>query len=204
MTARAVGIVWIRRSPIPSFIQDTTLCRQFPVTVKNKFQKIAVDNSHYFLPHTPPVGRGILSGMSDVSLSGLNLRETSATAETNEESAERLPIAQVPLAELEGLPLFEQFLLVWGTPERGLYLWQQWYDTQPEMSKAGMETLLAQTVEASGWDEDEAKRRLAVEKYLNDRGGAAFAAKFLDGYRARQFSASRTLQPMAIKSRKKR
>jgi hypothetical protein len=126
-----------------------------------------------------------------------------AANETTDAAVESLRVADVPLAELEGLPLFEQFLRVWGTPERGRVLWQQWYEAQGETGKGVLDILLAQTVEEHGLTEEEARRRLSVEKYLNDRG-MSFAAKFMDGYRARKFGESRSLQPMAVRPKKKR
>jgi hypothetical protein len=129
-----------------------------------------------------------------------------ATTFSAEESAdiERVRVADVPLAELEGLPLFEQFLMVWGTPERARLLWQQWYESLGgDTGKGVLDILVAQAVEEHGLTEEEAKRRLSVEKYLNDRG-MEFAAKFMEGYRARKFVAARSLQPMAVRPKKKR
>jgi hypothetical protein len=125
------------------------------------------------------------------------------TGTSESEAVENLRVADVPLAELEGLPLFEQFLLVWGTPERAKILWQQWYESQGETGKGVLDILLTQTIEEHGLTEEEARRRLAVEKYLNDRG-MSVAAKFMDGYKARKFGAARPLQPMAVRPKKKR
>jgi hypothetical protein len=125
------------------------------------------------------------------------------TGPDDSEAVENLRIADVPLADLEGLTLFEQFLLVWGTPERARILWQQWYESQGETGKGVLDILLAQTIEEHGLTEEEARRRLAVEKYLNDRG-ISVAAKFMDCYKARKFGAARTLQPMAVRPKKKR
>jgi hypothetical protein len=117
------------------------------------------------------------------------------------DSGSATPAATVTLEELEGLSLFEQFLRVWGTPERGEQLWHQWYDVQIETGRAVLDHLVEQTAEEKGISRDEARRRLAVEKYVNDRG-ADYAVKFLNSYKAKLLTASRPLQPMIPRRRK--
>jgi hypothetical protein len=112
------------------------------------------------------------------------------------DSGSATPAATVTLEELEGLSLFEQFLRVWGTAERGEQLWQQWYDVQIETGRAVLDHLVEETAQEKGISPDEARRRLAVEKFLNDRG-ADYAVKFLNSYRAKLLTANRPLQPMA-------
>jgi len=124
-----------------------------------------------------------------------------ADAATMVESDSASSAATVTLKELEGISLFEQFLKVWGTPERGEQLWRQWYDAQVETGRAVLDHLVEQTAEEQGITSDEARRRLAVEKFLNDRG-ADFAVKFVNGYKAKLLTASRPLQPMAIRRKK--
>jgi hypothetical protein len=111
------------------------------------------------------------------------------------------PIAEIPLEQLEGLSFFEQFLLVWGTPERAAILWEEWYGQQAESGKAVLETLVAQTQQEQGISEEEAQRRLAVEKYLNDRG-IDTAVKFLQSYKSRMLKTGKPLQPMTLRKRK--
>jgi hypothetical protein len=122
-----------------------------------------------------------------------------ANAATMVESGSASPA--VTLEELEGISLFEQFLKVWGTPERGEQLWQQWYDAQVETGRAVLDHLVEQTVEERNISPEEARRRLAIEKFLNDRG-VDYAVKFVNGYKAKLLTASRPLQPMAVRRKK--
>jgi hypothetical protein len=117
------------------------------------------------------------------------------------ESDSVAPAATATLEELEGLSLFEQFLRVWGTPERGEQLWHQWYDAQIETGRAVLDHLVEETAERQGISLDEARRRLAVEKFLNDRG-ADHAVKFLNSYKAKLLTANRPLQPMVVRRKK--
>ena len=142
--------------------------------------------------------------MDGITLNTAGTEAGAASSATVDDAAiERLRIADVPLAELEGLPLFEQFLKVWGAPERGQLLWQQWYESQNETGRGVLDLLVAEAMEQQGLTEEEAKHRLAVEKYVTDRG-TPFATKFMEGYWARKLNAASTLQPMAVRPKKKR
>ena len=111
------------------------------------------------------------------------------------------PIAAVPLEQLEGLSVFEQFLMIWGTPERAQILWDEWYSQQADTGRAVLDHLVTQTVEEQEIPDDEARRRLAVEKYLNDRG-LDFAVRFLNSYKSKLLKTGKPLQPMTVKRRK--
>ncbi len=113
------------------------------------------------------------------------------------------PVPHVPLAELEGKSVFEQFLLVWGTPERGAMLWEMWQAGRDPFSQQMLEQLAHSTAEEANISLDEAKRRLAVEKVLSDVG-PDYAARFLESYKNFVFTYSRPLKPMVIRPKKRR
>ena len=64
-----------------------------------------------------------------------------------------------------------------------------------------LDHLVEQTAEEQSISPDEARRRLAVEKFLNDRG-VDYAVKVVSGYKAKLLTASRPLQPMAVRRKK--
>lgn len=119
-------------------------------------------------------------------------------------SDEHIPVAPVTPESIEGLPLFEQFLAVWGTPARGKDLWDIWYRMQPDAGRSILDLLAQQNASEQEISLDEAQRRMAVEKFVMDRGGEPFVAEFITQWRARQLAARRPLQPMAIGRKKKR
>lgn len=126
--------------------------------------------------------------------------------EAIEQVNRRIPLPPVPhiaLTEMEGKPLFEQFLLVWGTPERGAVLWEMWQSGRDEFSLLMLEQLAKSTAEEAGISVEEAKRRLAVEKVLSDVG-PEYAVRFLEGYKNWVFTYSRPLKPMVVRPKKRR
>lgn len=106
--------------------------------------------------------------------------------------------------ELESLPLFEQYLAIWGTPARGRELWQTWYERLNEDGRAVLDHLADASAEERGISPEDARRRMAVEKFLLDRGGDEYAAEQLHHWRRRKLDARRTLQPMVQARKKKR
>jgi hypothetical protein len=109
----------------------------------------------------------------------------------------------VPLSDLDGLSLVEQFFLIWATPERGKVLWDLWYRTQSEAVRGVLDSLAQNMVDEHGVTLEEARTQLAVEKMLADRG-MNLAANYVDSYKARKLRNSRTLKPMILAKKKKK
>jgi hypothetical protein len=103
----------------------------------------------------------------------------------------------------ETSPVFEQFLTVWGTPARGRDLWEEWYGVLSEDGKEVLNNLAEASAETRSISLEEAQRRMAVEKFLMDRGGEAYAVEYLRQREAREIAAKKPLQPMTIKKKKR-
>jgi hypothetical protein len=149
-------------------------------------------------PETPPNPEESLP--NDVAV------ESAAGLEVIEKVNRRIPMPTIPevsLAELEGKSVFDQFMMVWGTPERGLALWEMWLGGRDAFSREMLEQLAQSTAEEAQVSLDEAKRRLAVEKVLADLG-PNYAIRFMESYRHFVFTYSRPLKPMVIRSKRKR
>ncbi|MDX1935368.1 MAG: hypothetical protein SFU56_22440 [Capsulimonadales bacterium] len=126
--------------------------------------------------------------------------------EAIEQTNLRVPMPAIPqigLDDLEGKSVFEQFLMVWGTPERGAVLWELWQNGRDEFSRQLLEQLAQNTAEETGLSLEEAKRRLAVEKVLSDVG-PDYAIRFLESYKSFVFTYRRPLKPMIVRPRKRR
>ncbi len=95
----------------------------------------------------------------------------------------------------------ERFLLLHSEGEAGDRLWRQWYGRATAAGQAMLDHLATQWAEANQTDLETARRRLAAEKFLQDRGGDEYAAKFMEGQRARAFQEGRSLQPMQLHSK---
>jgi len=106
--------------------------------------------------------------------------------------------------EIESLPVFEQYLAVWGTAARGRELWQTWYERLSENGKEVLDHLAEASAEERGISPEDARRRMAVEKFLMDRGGDEYAAEQLHQWRKRKRDAQKPLQPMVINRKRKR
>jgi hypothetical protein len=109
----------------------------------------------------------------------------------------------VSLAELEGLPVAEQFLRIWATPGRGEVLWNFWYRAQPEGSRGFLDMMVENLVTERGLSVEEARTRLAVEKFLSDRG-ANLAVNYVNTYKARKLRNSRPLKPLQLAKKRKK
>jgi|GEM_PF-941397 hypothetical protein len=109
----------------------------------------------------------------------------------------------VSLAELEGLPVFEQFLLIWGTPERGKLLWEAWLSSHNETTRQMLNAMATDQAQQLGVSLEEMQTRMAVEKMITDRG-INLAANYIDRYKVRKLKNSRTLKPLVLGKKRKR
>lgn len=109
----------------------------------------------------------------------------------------------VSLEELEGLSIAEQFLKIWGTPERGEILWNFWYKAQPEGSRGFLDMMADNLVSEIGCTLEEAHTRLAVDKFLSDQGPNV-ATNYVDSYKARKLRNSRSLKPLQLAKKRKK
>jgi hypothetical protein len=92
----------------------------------------------------------------------------------------------------------EQFTRLYGTPERGRQLWEEWMSTQPEAVVDVMEKLARDLAEQNEISLEEAQTALAVRKVVEDRG-----RKFVERYLREHDLAQRRLKPLTL-PRKKR
>jgi hypothetical protein len=99
-------------------------------------------------------------------------------------------------------PIIERFIEVWGTPLRGRRLWEAWLTALGDNAEI-IEQLAQTESEERGIPLEEAQARMAIEKFAQDRG-YDYVTKILHQHEADQLRASRTLQPMASASRKKK
>lgn len=130
--------------------------------------------------------------MSDLANAQQQARDVLSDRQTGEVTAD----------DLRGLSDAEQFLRVFSAPRAGTRLWEQWYGAANDTTRGVLDHLAAQTAEANNTTLDEARRALAAEKLLNDLG-PDFAVRAMRAYRAERFNETRTLRPMAPRSKKK-
>jgi hypothetical protein len=100
-------------------------------------------------------------------------------------------------------PLIEKLIEVWGTPERGERLWQEWLVALGDLGPSILDRMVEVESEERGISVDEARHRLAIEKMVQDRG-LDHAAKLLHHYDAAVLRASHTLKPMRSAAKKRR
>jgi hypothetical protein len=93
---------------------------------------------------------------------------------------------------------WERFVQLYGTPERVAAMWDQWIATQTPTSAAFLEKIVAEQAEANQEPLEVTKRRLVLEKLVEDRG-TKFVEKFLREHEQTQ----KTLKPLVL-TRKKR
>jgi len=96
----------------------------------------------------------------------------------------------------------ERFLAVWGTPERGERLWLEWRGAFVEGAEHMLDTMAEVEAETCGLPIEEARHKLALEKFARDRG-PAYMQKILQQHDAELMNAQRSLKPMGgVKKRK--
>ncbi|MBB6050389.1 hypothetical protein [Armatimonas rosea] len=96
------------------------------------------------------------------------------------------------------LGAWERFAQLYGTPERIDTLWQQWMATQTETSIAFLEKAIADQAEANQLTFHEAKKRLVLEKLVEDRG-----PKFVERYLREHDQAGKSLKPLNLRKKKR-
>ena len=151
-------------------------------------QQRAIDDAT--TPLTNPLKVSGSALMPPTTLAAPSPDEAAEGLEAIERVSLRLPMPdtpEVPLDSLTGLPVFEQFLLVWGTPERGAALWEMWLAGRDAAGRGLLEQLAQTTAESYDISLEEARQRLAVEKVLSDVG-PQYAVKFLESYKAFAFT----------------
>jgi hypothetical protein len=94
--------------------------------------------------------------------------------------------------------IWERFTQLYATPERIEALWQQWMATQTPNSIAFLEKAIGDHAEANQLSFEEAKKRIVLEKLVEDRG-----PKFIERFLREHDQASKPLKPMNL-SKKKR
>ncbi len=92
----------------------------------------------------------------------------------------------------------ERFLALWGTPERGRRLWDEWHAAFGE-SASVLDTMAEVEAETVGIPLEQAQEKMALEKFVEDRG-SEYIAKWLHQHDAEQLRQSRSLKPMAANS----
>lgn len=100
-------------------------------------------------------------------------------------------------------PLIERFIEVWGTPERGRRLWQEWRDVLGERNSGVLDTLAQLEIDTSGLSLEDAQNRLALQKFAEDRG-SGYVLKVLRHHDAQALRATHTLKTMVVAKAKKR
>jgi hypothetical protein len=93
---------------------------------------------------------------------------------------------------------WERFALLYGTPERIETLWQQWMATQTETSIAFLEKAIADQADANQLTVAEARKRLVLEKLIEDRG-----PKFVEKFLREHDQAMKPLKPLSLAKKKR-
>ena len=96
----------------------------------------------------------------------------------------------------------ERFLALWGTPERGRRLWDEWHAAFGD-SAGVLDTMADVEAETSGIPLAEAQEQMALRKFVEDRG-PDYIVKWLHQHDAEQLRQARTLKPMDVTGRKKK
>lgn len=88
---------------------------------------------------------------------------------------------------------WERFATLYGTPERVAALWHEWMATQTPTSIAFLEKALTDQAEANQIPLDEARKRLVLEKLVEDRG-----PKFIERFLREHDQATKPLKPLVL------